>query len=453
MRKEEIEKEGTVRMKKVGVVICNYNKADAVLECIQCILDSKFRDFDLYVVDNASTDGSAERIREKFPTELELIVNPENLGGSGGFNAGLRAAYARGYSFLMCVDNDAMLDENAIGNLFGFLEEHQEVGMAGSKIYHLEEPAYIQQFGQKIDFEYFCTEVPHLNMYEDGSMPDFIYTDSVAACSLMIRREVIDKVGFMPEENFLYWDDTEWCYLCHQAGYEVASVGTSKALHAMGAKKETVNTFPTYYAWRNWISFFVKYTPEERLEKMAETFLSCIFQIVYDGLHTGERNRVRTVMMAYDDAVHGVTGKAGPDRIFPLDFNEQPYRKLFAGKDRIFIEENGFPVLAERVRCLAEELGFSVQWCAEPEEGAHIIALCSTIFEQEDLSRQKTYIDINDCILDTEDDVLDVINFNYSKRAFLYAQKPLFLCKVKELRKKMGIEGVDAEDSDTVYNR
>ncbi len=330
-------------MKKAGIVICNNNKVDKVLECIQCILESKFQDFDLFVVDNASTDGAPEAIRQRFGEKVRLIVNTENLGGSGGFNTGLRAAYKEGYPYLMCVDNDAMLDENAVGSLYDFLECHQEVGMAGSKIYHLEQPDYIQQYGQKIDFDYFCTEVPHLNMLEDGTMPDFLYVDSVAACSLMVRRTTIDKIGFMPEENFLYWDDTEWCYRCNQAGMKVASVGTSKALHAMGAKAETVNTFPTYYAWRNWISFFAKYTPEESKERMAEAFLGSIFEVVYAGLHKGEKNKVRTVMLAYDDAIHRVTGKAGENRIFELDKNYEPFIRLFKSSKKFILIGESFP--------------------------------------------------------------------------------------------------------------
>ena len=99
-------------MKKIGIVICNYNKEDMVLDCIQSILESKFTDYKLFVVDNASTDHSVEKIREKYGSVVELIVNSENLGGSGGFNAGLRKAYAEGYPYLMCVDNDALLDEN-----------------------------------------------------------------------------------------------------------------------------------------------------------------------------------------------------------------------------------------------------------------------------------------------------------------------------------------------------
>ncbi|MFG6348235.1 MAG: glycosyltransferase, partial [Lachnospiraceae bacterium] len=361
-------------MKKIGIVICNYNKEDAVLDCIQSILESKFQDFDLYVVDNGSTDMSVKRIKETCPGSLVLIENKENLGGSGGFNTGLREVYKKGYPYIMCVDNDALLDENAIGNLYEFLETHPEAGMAGAKVYHLENPDYVQQFGQEIDFKYFCTEALYFNEYEDGSMPEFIYTDSVAACSLMVKRCVIDQIGLMPEKNFLYWDDTEWCYLCNLAGYKVASVGNAKALHAMGAKNEVYNTFPTYYAWRNWIVFFTKYVKDEELGRMAETFLGSVFQVAYEGLHSGNSNRARTVMLAYDDAIHGVMGKAGENRIFGLDFNKEPLLHVFNGKDKIYLEENGYPATAGWLKEFASCNGCNITWTEEPQKDVPVIS-------------------------------------------------------------------------------
>jgi hypothetical protein len=275
--------------------------------------------------------------------------------------------------------------------------------------------------------------VPYLNVLEDGTMPEYLYVDSVAACSLMVRRTTIDKIGYLPEENFLYWDDTEWCYLCNKAGMKVASVGTSQALHAMGARREDVNTFPTYYAWRNWIRFFSKYTPIEKRDKMVETFLDSIFLIVYAGIHKSESNKTKTVMLAYDDAIHGVTGKAGDNRIFDLDFNYEPFKKLFASAKSFYIESGEFPMLTQWLKDLPEKLGIDVMWVNEPNEADRTITLCSNIFEIEDLSLQKVYIDVEKCILQDEDDVLDVINYNYSKRTFIMAQKPVFLEKIKEL--------------------
>ncbi len=426
-------------MKQIGIVICNYNKKNDALACIRSILESKFQDYDIYVVDNASTDGSAEAIRNAYGEQVTLLVNQENLGGSGGFNTGLRAAFQKGYPYLMCVDNDALLDENAVGNLLAFLQEHPETGIAAAKIYHREAPDYVQQFGQKIDFENFCTDVTYLNAYEDGSMPEYVYTDAVAACALMICRSVIEKIGFMPEENFLYWDDTEWCYLCNRAGWKVASVGNAMALHAMGAKKELENTFPTYYAWRNWIRFFMRYTEPGDWEAMAGTFLDSMFQIVYEGLHKGEKNRSRTVMLAYDDALHGVTGKAGENRIFTLDTADGSWDKLFSAAPAYVLHTDKYPGTAQDIRDRAERMGYDIRWyeVSEAPENTPEIILCDNIFQIEDLSLQKIYIDINDCILASEEDVLDVINYNYSRRTFIEAQKPIFLQKLREQRQEM----------------
>ena len=276
-------------------------------------------------------------------------------------------------------------------------------------------------------------------------MPPYLYVDSVAACSLMVRNEVVERIGLLPEKNFLYWDDTEWCYLCNRAGWKVASVGSSKALHAMGAKKESVNTFPTYYAWRNWIAFFIAYTPQEKLERMARTFLSSIFHEVYADLHKGEREVSQTIMLAYEDAMHGISGKAGEDRIFRIQRNRKPFAELFGTWDCFYIEENGYPKLALEVRALADELGAKIRWASEAGPGCVTIALCENIFEMEDLSRTKVYIDIDRCILHTEDDVLDVINYNYSRRTFLFAQLPVFLDNVKKLR------GMTESKKDEVY--
>ena len=87
-------------MKKIGIVICNYNKKDYVLNCIQSVLESKNQDFDLYVADNASTDGSVEAIEKTYGDAVTVLVNPENLGGSGGFNLGIRKILEKGYEYL-----------------------------------------------------------------------------------------------------------------------------------------------------------------------------------------------------------------------------------------------------------------------------------------------------------------------------------------------------------------
>ena len=81
-------------------------------------------------------------------------------------------------------------------------------------------------------------------------------------------------------------------------------------------------------------------------------------------------------------------------------------------------------------------MGYDIKWCEKAAAGVKEIVICDNIFDIDDLSGEKIYIDINDCILRTEDDMLDVINYNYSKRSFVFDNKPVFMQKVRELRKQ-----------------
>ena len=166
---------------------------------------------------------------------------------------------------------------------------------------------------------------------------------------------------------------------------------------------------------------------------MAQNFLELIFEIAYEGLHKNEENKIKTIMLAYDDALHNVTGRAGKNRIFPLDFNETPWRKLFSMENSFYLREDKHPAQAEYIKDLAKRLGYDIVWKESPGTAREIV-LCDSIFSIDDLSLEKVYIDIDDCILASEDDMLDVINYNYSKRCFVFTQKPLFLQRLAELR-------------------
>lgn len=428
-------------MKTTGIVICNYNKCDYVLGCIQSVLESKTDDYDLYVVDNASTDDSAEKIQELYGDRLNLIVNEENLGGSGGFNTGIRKVVSAGYKYVWCLDNDVLVDEEALTYLVKFLDEHEETGMVGSKVYHMENPDYVQQFGITIDFNELCVEAKYLNEFEDGTMPEVVYSDAVAACSVLVRTSLIKEIGPMPEANFLYWDDTEWGYRCNRAGYKVASYGKSKVLHAMGAKKESVNTFPVYYAWRNWINFFIKYTPEEDMERVAETFIQSVFEIVYGGYYRGEYNKAKTVMYAYDDALHGVYGKAPADKIFDIDYDHSKLQKLVEGKEVIYIENTGHEALGERVAEKILNFNPDVKIIYEPVDGVEpqlFIKLCNYIFALRVTEDKVVYIDEDENILSDSQDEIKVRNYNISKQAFMFSQKPLFMMLADKLKNSGG---------------
>lgn len=424
-------------MNNIGVIICNYNKVKDLDLCLTSIIESTcFNDIELYVVDNASSDSSVALIQKKYADCVTLIQNETNLGGSGGFNSGLRVAMQKNYEYLMCIDNDAIIDENCIANLRTFLDEHQECGMACAKVFYTENPDIIQQYGITIDYKNYCVTSKYDGTFEDGSLPDYLYCDALPACALLVRRSVIDIIGLLPEENFLYWDDTEWCTRCQLAGYRIACVGNAEALHSMGAKKENETTFPTYYAWRNWLRFFMIHTPKEQLQTMCQSMLTFLYEDIYEAIYNNEPIKVKTLMAAFDDALHNVNGMACDGIIGNCQRDSSRLKQILSKYPSILIISNGFEresfTLKSRLLALSQQENLIKIDADIPHDIT--IQMCDSIFTQEDLSCSVIYADCNGNILLNEEDVYYILNYQYGLHTFIETNLQLFLRKTEELR-------------------
>ena len=134
-------------MPKAACYICNYNGKEYIGNCIKSILGQIEinESFHLYMVDNASTDGSAEWVTASFGSNVTIIRNAKNLGGAGGFNTALRDAIEKGYEYVILLDNDIVVAKKCIDNLVKYLDSHLDVGCVGAKIMIMDRPDYIQE--------------------------------------------------------------------------------------------------------------------------------------------------------------------------------------------------------------------------------------------------------------------------------------------------------------------
>ncbi|MCH3964309.1 MAG: glycosyltransferase family 2 protein [Clostridium sp.] len=323
-------------MIKLAVVICNYNKKNYILKCIESVMESSFKNLDIYVVDNASTDESVQAIRQNFSGKLTLIENAENLGGSGGFNTGLKEVLKKDYRYILLLDNDVIMDKEAILNLYDLLENSANIAIAGSKLYSMNNPKQIQELGAVIDFSKFYIEPFYKGHIDDGTLPEVIECDYVPACSMIVRVDAVKRVGIMDEANFIYWDDIDWGYRFKLAGYKVVSCSKSMVWHNMGVSQK-VNTFGTYYFWRNRVHFFTKYCNEKQIKSFSLKLFDEIFQAVYSCNYIGKYSSARTIMRAVDDALNGIRGKAGGNRIMQLEKISDKFNSVLEDKNNILI--------------------------------------------------------------------------------------------------------------------
>jgi N-acetylglucosaminyl-diphospho-decaprenol L-rhamnosyltransferase len=238
---KRLERNSGVGTLDISIIIVNYNGGDLVLRCLQSIFTTPVDyAFEVIFIDNASTDGSLQKVKESFP-EIHVIELPQNLGLAPAFNLGLREATGR---YLLSLDNDTRILPEALPSLVRFLDNHPAVGAVGSlllnpdmtpqKTARLRPSAINAVFGRRSLITKIWPGNPWSRKYlmDDriaGSDPFQVWWVSTAA--LMVRKEVYEQVGGLDEDFFVYWVDADWCERINKAGWQVYAVPDSKIIH------------------------------------------------------------------------------------------------------------------------------------------------------------------------------------------------------------------------------
>ena len=321
-------------MRDIGIYICNYNKREYVVRCVESLLKQTYKDLDIYVVDNASVDNSVEVLEKTFGKFISVIRNPENLGGSGGFNVGLRDALKKDYKYAVLVDNDVWINQDTIEKMYNYMEEHEDVGILGPKILQMDKPDTVQDLGGSIDDKYNMKG----NYYgqKDIGLPDELDCDYISTCTAMARVEAIKKFGFMPEENFIYWDDVEWSKKCQLEGSRTVALGSAKVWHKHSITGQP-SSFVKYYLIRNRLHFFAKYVPDGDIDHFIDTILSNVFSQIYGYYNKSMMELFHSVIYAFDDFIHEIRGRADDFKTIQMTEYKIPFSRMLEGKKRIRI--------------------------------------------------------------------------------------------------------------------
>jgi len=229
---------------RVGVVILNWNRFDDTAECLRSVLASDHPEFEAIVVDNGSTNGSADRLARDFPG-LTLIRAGANLGYAGGNNLGLKAAFDRGSAAALVLNNDAIIEPSTISRLvIGAADP--AVGIAGPKIYFYGEPDRLWSAGGYLrepwDVGLWGSRRPDGARFEGPHEVDW-----VTGCALLIKREVVERIGLMDEGYFLLFEETEWCVRARKAGFKVVCLPQARAWHKVSSSFGGAHSASYYY--------------------------------------------------------------------------------------------------------------------------------------------------------------------------------------------------------------
>lgn len=242
---------------RILTVILTWNKKKEVCRLLE-VFPEKIKAIkpDVLVVDNASTDGTSEMIMERFPW-VKLITNEENLGGSAGFNVGLKYGIENGYKYVWLLDNDAYPVADALKGLVKAAESDPKIGSVGSCILSAEDPNIVVELGGKILLSKF-TITGNCRGTRLKECKEMYEVDYVASCSALYRVEALKEIGLMDEGYFIYYDDVDLGFRLKKAGWKNISVKSSLIIHGTFTEKNLGNAFNRYYYTRNAFFFFYK---------------------------------------------------------------------------------------------------------------------------------------------------------------------------------------------------
>ena len=236
---------------RVSVILVNWNRREDILANIAALRRQHFREFEVIVVDNGSTDGSVERL-EREP-DIRLIKLEENRGPSAARNLGV--AEARGqYAFFL--DSDAFLSRRGLDRLVRLMDEESDVGLVGCRV--------LNYFTREID--QWIYSQPYLS---HGRRRFATY--SFSAAGAMVRTALFREVGGFWEQLFIYNEEVELSIKIHQAGSRVLYCPRVTVFHRVAPEGRAGLGKYFYYQIRNWIWIFYRHYPASwRYRKVAQ---------------------------------------------------------------------------------------------------------------------------------------------------------------------------------------
>lgn len=275
-------------MKRVDVVVLNWNGWQDTVACLASLQRQDYSNFNLLVVDNGSTDGSVFQINKAMPS-VELLQTGVNLGFGGGCNVGIRHALAHGADYVWLINSDATVDPGALSALVRVAEKNPALASVGSVLYEADSEHQIQLWGGG-----------SVNRWLGRSRHQIspAALDFISGASILLCRAALEEVGLFDETNFfMYWEDTDLGFRLRRAGWQLAVAEDSQVWHKQSASLGKRSPLLDEYFTRSGVRFLRRYAP---IPFISITLM--LVMMLAKRMLTGEISRVRAVLKGFLDA-------------------------------------------------------------------------------------------------------------------------------------------------------
>jgi len=268
----------------VSIIVPTYNRKQELTRLIESIKQSNYpkESIEIIVVDDASTDGTYDVIKKGFP-DIKVIRNAKRRMTSGTRNVGIK--WSKG-DYLFFVDDDNVVDRQAISSLVNFMKKNKNVGLAGPIMHYYSVPQEIWCAGGKLRRPLCITT--HISQHKTA---ETLQTANICAIecdfipnAFMVRKQIIKEIGLFDEKNFpILWEDADFSLRIKQRGYQIAMFPKAKVWHDVSTVKDFhINEERAFFRGRNRARFYLKYALLRTCMLPIDMLGFCVVLFAYD---------------------------------------------------------------------------------------------------------------------------------------------------------------------------
>lgn len=246
-------------MPLIYIILVNYNGYKDTIECVKSLEKIDYSNYKIIIIDNASTNNSIECLKDSLE-DCIIIDSKENLGFAGGNNLGIEYALKNSADYIMLLNNDTLVKSDFLTSMIDSSNGNKSIGLVGCKIMYHPEKDIIWYGGGYIDWFKFIGTHWGMREVDRGQCDKEKEIDFMTGCCMLIKREVFEKTGLLPDEYFMYCEDVDFCVKVKDAGYKIWYNPKTVIYHKVGLSSGgEESAFFIKWFTRNRLLFMKKY--------------------------------------------------------------------------------------------------------------------------------------------------------------------------------------------------
>lgn len=205
---------------RVAVIVLNWNGTDDTVECLESLRRLDYPNAEIVLVDNGSRPPAAEELGRRFP-DVTCLQLPENLGYSGGNNAGIRYALEEGHDYLWILNNDTVVRPESLRAAVEMAESDPRIGVVGVKILAMEDPQRVWVAYGQVTYRQSLVRLIGYFWLDDGRFDEPCDVEWVPGTAMLLSRRAVETLGGFDDDFFAYHEDVDWCTMAREKGFRI----------------------------------------------------------------------------------------------------------------------------------------------------------------------------------------------------------------------------------------